>query len=182
MKRHGEQSQVYTVEPEYGKGRKRTLHRNLLMPCDSLPVTEMPEPQPRTQSNRARRNSPTANVPDSLPNDGESVLNSSNLAREIGSERTDDREGVPAKEPATQDLSPSAPSFAPSTPTAIEGPPASFSPEPIVPVSPYVPPVHCPGRHSFFGGESVTDWTERRGAQNEENSLPPTTEEKRLDT
>eukprot|EP00794_Sanderia_malayensis_P014595 gene14595-16103_t len=64
----------------------------------------------------------TANVPDSLPNDGESVLNSSNLAREIGSERTDDREGVPAKEPATQDLSPSAPSFAPSTPTAIEGP------------------------------------------------------------
>ena len=33
----GEGSPVYEVRPEASKGRSRTLHRNLLLPCDYLP-------------------------------------------------------------------------------------------------------------------------------------------------
>jgi len=35
--RKGEGSPVYDVRPESGQGRSRTLHRNLLLPCDQLP-------------------------------------------------------------------------------------------------------------------------------------------------
>ena len=31
-------SPVYEVKPETGTGPKRVVHRNLLLPCDSLPV------------------------------------------------------------------------------------------------------------------------------------------------
>ena len=37
MARKGEGSPVYEVRPESSKGRSRTLHRNLLLPCDYLP-------------------------------------------------------------------------------------------------------------------------------------------------
>ena len=30
---------VYTVQPEFGKGPVRTLHRDLLLPCGFLPAT-----------------------------------------------------------------------------------------------------------------------------------------------
>lgn len=33
---------VYELKPENGQGRKRTLHRNLLRPCDSLPLENPP--------------------------------------------------------------------------------------------------------------------------------------------
>ena len=35
--RKGEGSPVYEVRPKSSKGRSRTLHRNLLLPCDYLP-------------------------------------------------------------------------------------------------------------------------------------------------
>ena len=38
-KQHGN-SPVYEVVPESGNGRTRVLHRNILLPCDYLPVTE----------------------------------------------------------------------------------------------------------------------------------------------
>ena len=39
-------SPVYEVKPEAKDGRKRLLHRNILLPCDFLPLT--PEPQEKT--------------------------------------------------------------------------------------------------------------------------------------
>ena len=36
LSRLNETSPVYTIEPEKGEGRKRTVHRNLLFPCDVL--------------------------------------------------------------------------------------------------------------------------------------------------
>lgn len=35
----GEDSPVFELEPENGKGRKRVVHKNMLLPCDFLPVT-----------------------------------------------------------------------------------------------------------------------------------------------
>ena len=39
IKQYGD-SPVYEVTPESGNGRTRVLHRNMLLPCDFLPVTE----------------------------------------------------------------------------------------------------------------------------------------------
>lgn len=33
-----EDAPIYEIKPEQGKGRSRVLHRNLLMPCDHLPL------------------------------------------------------------------------------------------------------------------------------------------------
>ena len=38
MKRLNDYAPVYTVEPENGNGKQPTLHRILLLPCDSLPI------------------------------------------------------------------------------------------------------------------------------------------------
>lgn len=38
MRQIGEDIPVYEVKPEQGRGRSRILHRNLLMPCDFLPL------------------------------------------------------------------------------------------------------------------------------------------------
>uniref|UniRef100_A0AAQ6ID30 Gypsy retrotransposon integrase-like protein 1 n=1 Tax=Anabas testudineus TaxID=64144 RepID=A0AAQ6ID30_ANATE len=34
----GENTPIYELRPEYGKGKSRILHRNLLLPCDHLPL------------------------------------------------------------------------------------------------------------------------------------------------
>lgn len=39
----GEDIPVYDVKPELGRGRSRTLHRNLLLPCDHLPLEIQPK-------------------------------------------------------------------------------------------------------------------------------------------
>ena len=44
---------VYEVKPERKDGRKRLLHRNLLLPCDFLPLT--PEPQVKSPTKRVRK-------------------------------------------------------------------------------------------------------------------------------
>lgn len=36
--RKGDNNPVYEVSPESGKGRNRVIHRNLLLPCDHLPL------------------------------------------------------------------------------------------------------------------------------------------------
>lgn len=49
IRRVGEEGPVYEVKPEGGKGRSRVLHRNLLLPCDSLPMEMELRTQPRTK-------------------------------------------------------------------------------------------------------------------------------------
>ena len=52
----GEEIPVYEVKPEQGRGRSRILHRNLLLPCDHLPL----ELQPKTASKQKKRMPETA--------------------------------------------------------------------------------------------------------------------------
>ncbi len=47
VRRVGEEGPVYELKPERGKGRSRVLHRNLLLPCDYLPLELELQPQPR---------------------------------------------------------------------------------------------------------------------------------------
>lgn len=49
IRRVGEEGPVYEVKPEGGKGRSRVLHRNLLLPCDYLPMEMELRTQPRTK-------------------------------------------------------------------------------------------------------------------------------------
>uniref|UniRef100_A0A8C5WDF6 Gypsy retrotransposon integrase-like protein 1 n=1 Tax=Leptobrachium leishanense TaxID=445787 RepID=A0A8C5WDF6_9ANUR len=42
VQRKSKESPVYEIKPENGEGRNRVIHRNLLMPCDHLPL-EKPE-------------------------------------------------------------------------------------------------------------------------------------------
>ena len=48
VKQSNDDIPVYVVAPENGKGRTRTLHRNHLMPCDSLPAIPDIQTQVRT--------------------------------------------------------------------------------------------------------------------------------------
>ena len=50
VKRRSNDSPVYEVAPE-GGGKSRVLHRNLLLPCDSLPLAK-PEPAPAKQERK----------------------------------------------------------------------------------------------------------------------------------
>jgi transposase InsO family protein len=57
VKRLGDDSPVYQLCPESGKGRRRTLHRNLLLPCSNLISEEQtehrkPPPAPIPQTRR----------------------------------------------------------------------------------------------------------------------------------
>ena len=59
--RKHEDSPVYVIRPERGPGRTRVLHRNLLLPCDFLPVDEgkgkkkKPDQDKLKTNNRSRR-------------------------------------------------------------------------------------------------------------------------------
>ncbi|KAK2908200.1 hypothetical protein Q8A73_009273 [Channa argus] len=50
IQRTHQDSPVYELKPENGKGRTRVIHRNLLLPCDFLPVEEVKSPgEPRKE-------------------------------------------------------------------------------------------------------------------------------------
>ncbi|KAI4896469.1 hypothetical protein NFI96_008001 [Prochilodus magdalenae] len=57
VKRMGSDLPIYEVRPEQGKGRFRILHRNLLMPCDHLPL-ETPDPSRTPRGKQERRPRP----------------------------------------------------------------------------------------------------------------------------
>ncbi|XP_030601462.1 uncharacterized protein LOC115791517 [Archocentrus centrarchus] len=45
---------VYEVKPEQGRGRSRTMHRNLLLPCDYLPLETEPKAPPKQEKRRVK--------------------------------------------------------------------------------------------------------------------------------
>ncbi|KAK3754816.1 hypothetical protein QZH41_002132 [Actinostola sp. cb2023] len=61
-------SPVYVLRPESGRGRDRTLHRNLLLPCSYLPV-EQPDLRRDARPRRVAERPPT---PFPAPDDGSS--------------------------------------------------------------------------------------------------------------
>ena len=84
ISRKGEDSPVYEVKPETGPGRARILHRNLLLPCNHLPVdvaSKTPHRQkPRKEIRRETNQAPTILVEESSDDESEHYeLNSSNL-------------------------------------------------------------------------------------------------------
>lgn len=54
VRRMSDDSPVYQVKPEGKPGKLRTLHRNLLLPCDSLPL-EIDKESHRGQKSRTRK-------------------------------------------------------------------------------------------------------------------------------
>lgn len=51
-----EDSPVYELKPENGNGRTRVIHRNLLLPCDFLPVEKVDTPaEPRKQRKKVSK-------------------------------------------------------------------------------------------------------------------------------
>ena len=54
VSRKGEDSPVYEVKPEVGTGGNRILHRNLLLPCNNLPV-DIPSKKIRKRERRAQK-------------------------------------------------------------------------------------------------------------------------------
>ncbi len=50
---------VYEVKPEQSKGRSRVLHRNLLLPCDHLPLEITPAQSTKPKQGQQLRNSRT---------------------------------------------------------------------------------------------------------------------------
>ena len=54
VSRKGEDSPVYVVKPETGTGENRTLHRNLLLPCNNLPL-DIPNKNHRKKGRRGRK-------------------------------------------------------------------------------------------------------------------------------
>ena len=64
---------VYTVKREDGQGRERVLHRNMLLPCDSLPLeapVETPVKTPKVPSSVPSRRRPTES-PDDVDDESE---------------------------------------------------------------------------------------------------------------
>ena len=58
VRRKRQDSPVYEVRPESGEGRVRTLHRNLLLPCSFLPITDTPVIKARRRSQKTREQAP----------------------------------------------------------------------------------------------------------------------------
>ena len=63
--RKGEDSPVYEVKPETGPGGARIVHRNLLLPCNHLPV-HVASKTPHRQKSRKETRRDTNHVPTTL--------------------------------------------------------------------------------------------------------------------
>ena len=72
VKRMSDDSPVYQVKPEGKTGRIRTLHRNLLLPCDSLPleIEEKPVKRPKSRRTRVRQHRLLNKTPSSSSDEG----------------------------------------------------------------------------------------------------------------
>ncbi len=96
----GDDSPVYVVRREDGKGVKRTLHRNLLLPCGFLPLPR-DESVASSQSNR-RKEKP---VVDNNIFEGEDQLSAGEGEPDIGHSETDSDEDIPVSGETPENLS-----------------------------------------------------------------------------
>ncbi|CAB4026003.1 Retrovirus-related Pol poly from transposon 412 [Paramuricea clavata] len=67
VSRKNPESPVYDIKPESGKGKIRTLHRNLLLPCDYLP-TATPETK---RVEKVKERTPIIHTPEDSESDSE---------------------------------------------------------------------------------------------------------------
>lgn len=68
----GKDSPVYEVKPERGAGRGRILHRNMLMPCNALPLQDPAQNTVGGQSSHTKKRRQKENTPDQTSEDSES--------------------------------------------------------------------------------------------------------------
>lgn len=74
QKKH-QDTPVYEVKPEMGSGRPRMLHRNMLLPCDFLPVDEpLPSRTKKKSQNRNKAGKKTQPAPQQAVSEAESDL------------------------------------------------------------------------------------------------------------
>ena len=67
VKRKGEDSPVYEVEPESGKGPRRVIHRNLLLTCNYLLFEHTLESSARRPKQKRKVTRPAATSPPTQP-------------------------------------------------------------------------------------------------------------------
>ena len=69
VSRKGPESPVYELRPETGRGRNRVLHRNLLLPCEHLPLENWHElTRKTTETQRATKRVPHNESDDEISN------------------------------------------------------------------------------------------------------------------
>ena len=69
VSRKGPESPVYELRPETGWGRNRVLHRNLLLPCEHLPLENWHElTRKTTETQRATKRVPHTESDDEILN------------------------------------------------------------------------------------------------------------------
>ena len=136
-----EDSPVYVVKPEIGTGRERTLHRNLLLPCNMLvdtePEKELPKRKPYVRTPKQKEPRVTEHATDESDTDSmflpafqpEPIVTDSSSSEEdnqevtqlnetAGEEHEADQSSLPSNikesSPPQSGLSPLAATFSPS--------------------------------------------------------------------
>ena len=118
----GETSLVYVVRHEDGKGVERTLHRNMMLPCDVLPlrVESTQPPQRKRERLRPREQPVAAPPPHVVQEDDESSSDDEYAAyprvadRQLSPYPAEDEELSSDDEPLARLLCPSIPSVPPT--------------------------------------------------------------------
>ena len=105
-----EDSPVYSVKAEDGTGKVRVLHRNLLLPCDYLPLEKPPQPVTSKKSSYSKKKShgtvicdvedESSDDEDSLPENFLPVMLTQDLSPDIDNSRDVETHSLVELEPA----------------------------------------------------------------------------------
>lgn len=114
VKRISDDSPVYQVKPEGRPGKVRTLHRNLLLPCDCLPFETQENCWKRQKSRRKRvREHQVHNTSSSSSDEGNWIPR---LKPSGGVEPASPAVSIETPDEVSYSLNPEAEAFSPSTP------------------------------------------------------------------